>query len=58
MSLGAAVRARASAMRTGACRVVVALALALPLAILGRFPFHCHILAHEDKGMMAKILIK
>jgi len=24
-------------------------------AIVGRFLFHCHILEHEDKGMMAQI---
>jgi hypothetical protein len=24
-------------------------------AIVGRFMFHCHILEHEDKGMMAQI---
>ncbi|PYO10279.1 MAG: hypothetical protein DMD30_03320 [Gemmatimonadetes bacterium] len=23
--------------------------------IVGRFVFHCHILSHEDKGMMATI---
>ncbi|MEO6339238.1 MAG: multicopper oxidase domain-containing protein, partial [Caulobacteraceae bacterium] len=23
--------------------------------IVGRFMFHCHILEHEDKGMMAQI---
>jgi FtsP/CotA-like multicopper oxidase with cupredoxin domain len=23
--------------------------------IVGRFPFHCHLLSHEDKGMMATI---
>jgi suppressor of ftsI len=23
--------------------------------IVGRFVFHCHILAHEDKGMMGTI---
>jgi len=23
--------------------------------IVGRFVYHCHILAHEDKGMMATI---
>ena len=24
---------------------------------LGRFVFHCHILEHEDKGMMATIAV-
>jgi FtsP/CotA-like multicopper oxidase with cupredoxin domain len=24
-------------------------------AIVGRFPFHCHILEHEDRGMMANV---
>jgi FtsP/CotA-like multicopper oxidase with cupredoxin domain len=25
--------------------------------IIGEFPFHCHILAHEDGGMMAKVKV-
>lgn len=25
--------------------------------IIGEFPFHCHILAHEDGGMMAKVRV-
>jgi hypothetical protein len=25
--------------------------------IVGTFVFHCHILEHEDKGMMAKIQV-
>lgn len=27
-------------------------------AIVGRFPFHCHILEHEDSGMMANLVVK
>jgi FtsP/CotA-like multicopper oxidase with cupredoxin domain len=34
--------------------VVIRLAFTNPL-IVGRFMFHCHILEHEDKGMMAQI---
>jgi len=26
-------------------------------AILGKFVFHCHVLAHEDRGMMANIVV-
>jgi FtsP/CotA-like multicopper oxidase with cupredoxin domain len=25
--------------------------------IVGRFVYHCHILSHEDKGMMATIQV-
>jgi suppressor of ftsI len=34
--------------------VLIRLAFTNPL-IVGRFMFHCHILEHEDKGMMAQI---
>jgi FtsP/CotA-like multicopper oxidase with cupredoxin domain len=34
--------------------VVIRLAFTNPL-IVGRFMFHCHILEHEDKGMMAQV---
>jgi FtsP/CotA-like multicopper oxidase with cupredoxin domain len=26
-------------------------------AMIGEFVFHCHILGHEDKGMMQKIKV-
>ena len=26
--------------------------------IVGKFPFHCHILEHEDNGMMAVLEVK
>ena len=26
--------------------------------IVGKFPFHCHLLEHEDKGMMANLVVK
>jgi FtsP/CotA-like multicopper oxidase with cupredoxin domain len=26
--------------------------------IVGKFVYHCHILSHEDKGMMAVIEVK
>jgi FtsP/CotA-like multicopper oxidase with cupredoxin domain len=29
----------------------------IPFAILGDFVYHCHILGHEDSGMMAKISV-
>ena len=34
--------------------VKVVIAFTNPV-IVGRFPFHCHLLSHEDKGMMANI---
>lgn len=42
--------------RSGACvpsRVVVR----IPFTIAGDFVYHCHILGHEDAGMMAKISV-
>jgi L-ascorbate oxidase len=29
----------------------------IPFSQLGEFVYHCHILAHEDGGMMAKIQV-
>ena len=26
--------------------------------IVGKFPYHCHILEHEDKGMMANLVVR
>ncbi len=45
-----------AAWRSGACaptRVIVR----IPFTILGDFVYHCHILGHEDAGMMAKISV-
>ncbi|RPH70500.1 MAG: hypothetical protein EHM78_11225 [Myxococcaceae bacterium] len=45
-----------AAWRRGACvpsRVVVR----IPFTIRGDFVYHCHILGHEDSGMMAKISV-
>jgi hypothetical protein len=45
-----------AAWRSGKCvpsRVIVR----IPFAILGDFVYHCHILGHEDSGMMAKISV-
>jgi FtsP/CotA-like multicopper oxidase with cupredoxin domain len=45
-----------AAWKRGACvpsRVVVR----IPFAIAGDFVYHCHILGHEDAGMMAKISV-
>ena len=42
--------------RSGVCapsRVVVR----IPFSIVGDFVYHCHILGHEDSGMMAKISV-
>jgi FtsP/CotA-like multicopper oxidase with cupredoxin domain len=42
--------------RSGQCssRPIV---LDIPFSQLGEFPYHCHILEHEDGGMMAKIKV-
>jgi L-ascorbate oxidase len=32
-------------------------ALDIPFSQLGDFVYHCHILGHEDAGMMAKIRV-
>jgi len=29
----------------------------IPFTIVGDFVYHCHILGHEDAGMMAKISV-
>lgn len=45
-----------AAWKSGACvpsRVMVR----IPFAIAGDFVYHCHILGHEDSGMMAKISV-
>ena len=45
-----------AAWRSGACvpsRVIVR----IPFAIPGDFVYHCHILGHEDSGMMAKVSV-
>ena len=45
-----------AAWQSGACvpsRVVVR----IPFTIVGDFVYHCHILGHEDAGMMAKISV-
>jgi len=40
--------------RKGACKVQT-VKIAIPFAIAGDFPFHCHILEHQDGGMMGII---
>lgn len=42
--------------RNGDCRMVPQ-PLEIPFAELGEFVYHCHILEHEDAGMMAKIQV-
>jgi L-ascorbate oxidase len=42
--------------RGGVCKVTPVL-LDIPFSQLGEFVFHCHILEHEDGGMMAKIRV-
>jgi FtsP/CotA-like multicopper oxidase with cupredoxin domain len=42
--------------RSGQC-VSTPIVLDIPFAELGEFVYHCHILEHEDGGMMAKIQV-
>jgi L-ascorbate oxidase len=42
--------------RSGHC-VSPALVFDIPFAELGEFVYHCHILEHEDGGMMARIQV-
>jgi L-ascorbate oxidase len=42
--------------RSGHC-VSPALVFDIPFAELGEFVYHCHILEHEDGGMMARIMV-
>ncbi len=42
--------------RRGACTAHVA-TIEIPFAIAGEFVFHCHVLEHEDGGMMAGIRV-
>jgi L-ascorbate oxidase len=42
--------------RTGYCPMTPVL-VDIPFSQLGAFVFHCHILDHEDGGMMAKIQV-
>ena len=41
---------------TGQCPMTPVL-VEIPFSQLGAFVFHCHILDHEDGGMMAKIQV-
>jgi FtsP/CotA-like multicopper oxidase with cupredoxin domain len=45
-----------SQWRTGHC-VSPAVIEQIPFAQLGEFVYHCHILEHEDGGMMARIVV-
>jgi FtsP/CotA-like multicopper oxidase with cupredoxin domain len=42
--------------RTGRC-ISKAVVLSIPFTQLGEFVYHCHILEHEDGGMMARIQV-
>ena len=42
--------------RSGHC-VSPATAFVIPFAELGEFVYHCHILEHEDGGMMARVKV-
>jgi L-ascorbate oxidase len=42
--------------RAGQC-IVIPVFVDIPFSELGEFVFHCHILAHEDGGMMARIKV-
>ena len=43
--------------RTGACQVTP-ITVEIPFTIAGDFVYHCHILEHEDGGMMARIRVR
>jgi L-ascorbate oxidase len=43
--------------RNGACKAHPAI-VDIPFAIAGDFVYHCHILEHEDGGMMARIRVR
>jgi hypothetical protein len=45
-----------SQWRSGHC-VSPAVVEQIPFAFLGEFVYHCHILEHEDGGMMARIVV-
>ena len=45
-----------AAVRSGACKPSTTV-VAIPFRELGDFVFHCHILEHEDGGMMARIRV-
>jgi FtsP/CotA-like multicopper oxidase with cupredoxin domain len=51
-SSGGGVQVRTSVPIRGEVKVVIPFTNP---TIVGRFVYHCHILAHEDKGMMATI---
>jgi FtsP/CotA-like multicopper oxidase with cupredoxin domain len=42
--------------RSGEC-ASTPVVLDIPFAQLGEFVYHCHILEHEDGGMMARIQV-
>jgi FtsP/CotA-like multicopper oxidase with cupredoxin domain len=42
--------------RSGACQVK-SVYLSIPFSEVGDFVYHCHILEHEDGGMMAHIRV-
>jgi len=45
-----------SSWRSGACHVAPVV-VRIPFSQLGDFVYHCHILEHEDGGMMAHIRV-
>jgi len=45
-----------SAATNGACKPSTTV-IAIPFRELGDFVFHCHILEHEDGGMMSRIRV-
>jgi FtsP/CotA-like multicopper oxidase with cupredoxin domain len=45
-----------AAVQSGACKPTTTV-IAIPFRELGDFVFHCHILEHQDGGMMARIRV-
>jgi L-ascorbate oxidase len=54
--LGVAVRCTIRQWRDGLCQSKAEV-MDIPFTQLGEFVYHCHILEHEDGGMMARIQV-
>jgi FtsP/CotA-like multicopper oxidase with cupredoxin domain len=56
LSGGAGCDGTVEAWRSGACQTTPT-TVEIPFAVAGNFVYHCHILEHEDGGMMAAIRV-
>jgi L-ascorbate oxidase len=48
--------AKVATWRSGVCKVKTVYAV-IPFSEVGDFVYHCHVLEHEDGGMMAHIRV-